>query len=138
MTLLENDESHFKVVGTFVNVMERVSTGHKFMCLPFSAVEGRWWSIQASEYGVCLVSEKALGMSEFMPITALSLSWRILLRNQELAVRAACHTSLKQDLNLGLYFWKALGYSLHQLVSEPLARAHDSLVVELEVRFKTP
>ena len=131
VVLLENDESHFKVVGTFTNVMERFSTGQKGLSLSFSAVGGRWWVLKAYDHGIFVASERAPDMSEYKPITAVSFSWRVLLRTKELAHRQA----LEESLRVGLH-WNRLGYSLHQMVSEPLARGHDSLVVELEVRCR--
>ena len=66
----------------------------------------------------------------------MSFTWRVLLRSDELTVLMDKGPyGFRDDYEFG-ETWESLGYTIDQLVSEPLARAHDSLVVELKVCFE--
>ena len=136
--VLESDESHLEVRCTFVNVTEQLHTRDGCIGPTFIAVGGRWWAVNLFRSGFGLTAEQSPGGTDFKPSGAVALLWRILLRSEELTVLMNKGPYSFEKPGFAGETWETLGYSIHQLISEPLARAHDSLVVELNVCFANP
>ena len=116
----------FKARCTFVSVISQLAAGTDLMHTTFTTDRGRWWGVEVNEGGVRLWALMMPGEYEKSPIIkAPLLRWRVLLRSKELLVTG------RDEFN-----WDNVGYSYQQLVTDPLARARDSLVLEVEVRFE--
>lgn len=62
-------------------------------------------------------------------------TFRLLLRSQDPKVTSVpADYPSREEKFLG-FAWLKWGFSLQQLLSDPLARAHDSIVIEGEVRY---
>lgn len=65
----------------------------------------------------------------------VSCTFTLLLRSEALQQTSDDFVfDAREETDWG-FSWPEWGYSFHQLVSEPLARAHDSLVVAVEARY---
>ncbi|GAQ86309.1 hypothetical protein KFL_002820050 [Klebsormidium nitens] len=131
----------FKVRCTFVSVMEKLSGGKEDPRFVFRGPQERWWGVKITKKGVALGS--LIPMNFFSPkvedlkgIRLKFMNVRLLLRSEDLVWKSA-----PIDFPHGLesfvgFSWGIRGYGLEQLLSEPLARAPDSLVIEVEVHYE--
>ena len=122
----------------FVSVCERLKDDSDTLEIVFAAPQDCWWGIEIRKRGIFYGVRQAPGQKqEDVKDIKVSEKWRLLLRN-EVVVRAIesemYYADKVKDDNMG-YNWFALDYSLEQVTSEPLARALDSIVVELEMRY---
>jgi hypothetical protein len=135
----DSDSKGFRARGTFVSVMERLGINARILRYAFAAPQDRWWAIEVASDGVFLAAMACPGETSWnLKKTKVSCTFTLLLRNEALR-------QTSDEIVLGAredwsgadwgFLWPEWGYRFHQLVSEPLARAHDSLVVEVEARY---
>ncbi|GAQ86318.1 hypothetical protein KFL_002820130 [Klebsormidium nitens] len=138
------DAKGFKARCMFVSVLSQLTTGDKSTRLVFAAPPGRWWAVQLHERGTYLWSVVPPGGTEIKRVKLLTLKWRLLLRSEELE-RDTGSVVYPANTETGWgQYWERWGFSFQQLVTEPLARTHDSLVIEflsadyLSLTFEAP
>ena len=69
----------------------------------------------------------------------VSTEWRLLLKDEDVLVkRWPSHVYPAGEGTDWGFTWAHWKHSLQQLISEPMARALDSLVVELKLRYLEP
>ncbi|GAQ86310.1 hypothetical protein KFL_002820060 [Klebsormidium nitens] len=131
----------FKARCTFVSVMKQLSAGKEDLCCVFPGPQERYWAVEISDRGPTLgsvipmtVPKSRLG--DLQGIKVRSMKFRLLLRSEDPVMESA-HEEFPCGEELCIRFdWVTLGgYGLQQILSEPLARAPDSLVIEVEVRY---
>ena len=107
----------------------------------FAAPQDRWWGLRLTKNGIFFGVRKAPGQKvEAIKDKRVSETWRLLLKDEVVAKRMASEpypASMVGDASFG-YNWYAFDYSLQQVTSEQLARALDSIVVGVEMRYLDP
>ncbi|GAQ89067.1 hypothetical protein KFL_004840070 [Klebsormidium nitens] len=135
------DSQGFTVRGTFVSVMNFSKQN-----LPFVTPQSHVMKLHINESGIWVYFQPD---SDDIPADAqLSYRCRVLVRDNSIVKdwsTATCEKFKKyeswerppaegSEKGWG-HTWRDWGHTLHQMASEPLALAHDSLVVEFEVRY---
>lgn len=127
----------FTVRCTFTSLTQQMSTGTKSARLTFAAPRGRWWAVRLCERGIFLWSVTVPGGdSRDLKSIRIFRKWRLLLHARE-SIEVA---STKLEYAAGReddwgHSWGRWGYSFHELITEPLARAADCLSVEANIRY---
>lgn len=119
--------------------MKSWKSGQDELRVTFAGPQERWWAVEVTRTGIYLrsvvIPSGALKAESLETITVF-MTLRVLLRDDELVQndqKPAVYPAGK-EFSLG-YWWENWGYDIHELVSEPLFRAPDSLVVEVEARY---
>lgn len=127
------DEKGFTARFTFVPVMSRFDKGEE-LSFTYATPGKRWWKLNVEKDGIfqCALSMPDQKVKAFKVRTRFQL----LLRDEPINAEWTLVDSSEPKYKMGWgYRWSTIGYSIHQLVSEPLARAQDSLVLQIEARY---
>jgi hypothetical protein len=115
----------------FVSVMEQLGNNN-VMKLSFCFPIDKWWSLDVGVYGVFLMAIAPPGTNSFPKVVVkVKGSLRVLLKD-EVIERDFDYEYTDKQRSWG-NTWSDWGYGYNELASEPLARAHDSLVVEVDI-----
>lgn len=161
----EPDSSGFRAKCVFTSVMETMKTANRgsieyvaardsFWTLHFDR-EGCWHvfkPLRREEY-----HKRGSAAARFSP-PVISFRYRVLLDDEDVVTEWTSvafpgaanigrgsyggtyatwdeYETFCKERSFGFLSWRRFGYSFQQLVTQPLARAHDSLVLEIEVKF---
>jgi hypothetical protein len=97
----------------------------------------RLWGVQVNSEGIFLEAVALKDENSGIAAIEAAFKFRVLLRDKVKEIggsRLSASKFSKEDLTWG-YQWAAAVISLDQLLSEPLARAHDCLVVEVDMEI---
>lgn len=153
----------FKVMCTFTSVIETLKTVNN-LSIEYAA-RNQLWTVQIDREGIWhlfkppsrheYMKRRGQAMVEATDLPKISVRFKVLLDDEDVvtdwekavfpdpatyrawggyATWDEYETHCK-DLSLGFVSWRRFGYSLQQMVTQPLARAHDSLSVEVEVLY---
>ncbi|GAQ86311.1 hypothetical protein KFL_002820065 [Klebsormidium nitens] len=137
-----NDEEDrgFKARCTLVSVMEKLSGGKGDVSYTFPGPQGRLWAVKISTAGVMLGSlvPRTLQPTNVADLKGIKVSptFRVLLRTEALVQASVPVNFPSREESFRGFAWLKWGYGLQQLLSEPLAKAHGNLVIEVEVRYE--
>lgn len=116
----------------FVKVTEKLKK-EQMLNYTFCFPESRWWNLFLDQDGIYLEAVCPPGQSEFPDeVIKANCVVRVLLKERELDFKLDDNQEFEKDHAYGFEFHEH-NFSYDELVSEPLARANDCLVVEVDI-----